>query len=154
MVTGTTGLSLTIPYQNNHFIRRVFMRLPRTGVFLLVPALLAASSFAATPKAESPVTEVSAKRITTGVIAPVLVQNRISIPPTSMNPDWLSQVTVVLSLYIDDQGHAQSVRVVKSSGAELDARVVDGILHSQFQPATLNHQPIGFELDLAVNVQR
>jgi TonB family protein len=130
------------------------MRLPRTAGFLLVPALLAASSFAATPKVESPVTDVPAKRITTGVIAPVLLQNRISIPAASLNPDWLSQVTVALSLYVDDQGHAQSVRVVKSSGAELDARVVDGILHSQFQPATLNHQPVGFQLDLAVKVQR
>lgn len=130
------------------------MRLPRIAGFLLIPALLSIPAFAATPKPESPADAPVKRRVTTGVIPPVLSQNRIAIPPNSLTPITLNEATVVLSLFVDAEGHAQSVRVVKSVTPELDARVVDGILHSQFQPATLDHQAVGVELDLAVKVQR
>jgi TonB family protein len=129
------------------------MRLTQVASLFLAPALMAVPAVASSTKTDAPAT-AQTLRVSTGVTAPTLDAGSIRISPGSMSDAFIGQATVVLSLYVDEKGQAQSVRVVKSAGPDLDQRVVDGVLQAKFQPATLDHKAIPLEMSLIVRVQR
>jgi len=127
------------------------MRSTLVASLLLSPILCAASAFASQPKSDAPATNT----VSTGLIQPEILSNtNIRIPADALGVYVGSQGKVVLSLYVDDKGNAQSVRVVQSVNPIVDAYVVNGVLQSHFRPATLNNQPIGVQMNLNVVVQR
>jgi TonB family protein len=128
------------------------MRLTPVASLFLAPALMAVPAFAGAAKTDA--VNMQNVRVTTGVVAPVLDSSAIQIPPGSLINTIGGEATVVLSLYVDEQGHAESVHVVKSAGHDIDDRVVDGVLRSKFRPATLDHHAIPLEMSLIVRVQR
>ena len=131
------------------------MRLNQVAALVLAPALMAIPAVASTPKSEAPANTVApVRRISTGPVAPVLVGSAIRIPAEKLTNALGREAKVVLSLYVDEKGQAQSVRVVSSASPEIDALVVDGVLHSKFRPGTLDHQAVGLEMSLVVKVQQ
>jgi len=117
---------------------------------LLSSVLVSASAFAASPKADSVVT-AQPVHVSTGVIAPVLLDSAsFHIPATAA---VASSGEVVLALNVDEKGDARHVRIVKSASPALDSKVVAAVLQSHFKPATLNNHPIAVDLDLKVKVQ-
>ena len=119
---------------------------------VLSSALLAAPAFAASPKSD---VAAQPQRVSTGIVAPVLADPagiRIPADVIGQNPGGLAKV--VLSLNVDEKGNAQNVRVVKSASPALDYRVVQAVMQSHFQPATLNKHAIPVDMALTINVQR
>jgi outer membrane biosynthesis protein TonB len=131
------------------------MRLTQAAALFLAPVLMAVPAIASTSKSEAPANTVApARRISTGPVAPVLVSSAIRIRPELLTNAIGREAKVVLSFYVDEKGQAQGVRVTSSATPEIDALVVDGILHSKFRPATLDHQAIPLEMSLVVKVQQ
>jgi len=127
------------------------MRPTLVASLLLSSILCATSAIASQPKSDAPVT----RTVSAGLVQPEILSNtNIRIPADALGVYVGSQGKVVLSLYVDDKGNAQSVRVVQSVNPIVDAYVVNGVLHSRFRPATLNHQPVGVQMSLNVVVQR
>jgi TonB family protein len=73
-------------------------------------------------------------------------------------PDGLARTFVPmntqvgLSLTVDSNGHAQNVKVVKSSNPYWDARVVDAIQRSHFSPGKVDDTPTPVEMNLTVTI--
>ncbi len=94
-------------------------------------------------------------RVSTGVIAPTLVD-----PISIQLPDGLAKSFVPtnskigLQFTVDASGHAKNVKVVKSANPYWDARVVDAISKSQFHPGKLDDQTIPVDMNVTVDVQR
>jgi hypothetical protein len=61
---------------------------------------------------------------------------------------------LVLDVSVDEYGNARHVSVLDSDDAALDGPVQAAVHKYQFQPATVNNQPVPSELQLVVNVQR
>jgi TonB family protein len=123
------------------------------GSLLLSPML-----FTAAAVASQPVTVASAStqvpRISTGVIAPQILQAvNVQIPADAIDALIPHQAEVGLKLNVDANGKAQDIQVVKSANADLDARVVAAVRQFRFRPATLDNQVIPLTLDLNVEVK-
>ena len=115
------------------------MRPTLVASLLLSPILCAASAVAVPPAPSQP---------------EILSKTQIHIPAEALGVYVGSEGKVVLSLYVDDKGNAQSVRVVQSVNPTVDAYVVNGVLQSHFRPAVLNNRPVGAQMNLSVLVQR
>lgn len=147
------------------------MRILTTALLALTPALLHAQ--ANTPsqtRSQAPVLQaklanpgglntnataaagtVSVKRISV-VSAPKLIK---SVDVEAAPSVWFSlrtesQVTVALT--VDAQGVPTDIKVVKSSNADLDRRVLKAVSQFRFAPGTLNTVPTQFPITLNVNV--
>jgi len=115
---------------------------------LFFPAAVSASALMNDASASTPKVRVS-----TGVIAPKLLNaNQLTVPiygaETTLPPD----ARVGLSLTVDEKGHPQNVKVIKSLNPIWDARVVKAISRSQFEPGTVDEQPTSIDLNLTVTI--
>jgi len=119
---------------------------------VLTSALLASPAFARSPKTDA---SAQPQRVSTGFVAPVLVDPAgIRIPSDVLGQTAPAQAKVVLALNVDEKGNAQNVRVVQSASPELDFRVVEAVMKSHFQPATLNKHAVPVDMALTIHVQR
>jgi TonB family protein len=117
---------------------------------LIFPAAANASS----PSADS-TASTSSLRISTGVVAPtVLDAVNITVPESISSYPLRADQTVTLSLTVDENGQAHDVQVVKSLNPFWDARVVDAVQQFHFRAGTLDNQPIAMEMNLVVNIER
>ncbi len=126
------------------------MRSTFVAGLLLTSLLGSASAFAA-----QPVTNTADARVSTGVTAPeILDRSILRVPADALAVTAPGESELVLSLYVDAKGNAESVRVLKSVNPTVDAYVVNEVLQAHFRPAMLNNQPITSPLNLKVVVQR
>jgi TonB family protein len=94
-------------------------------------------------------------RVSTGLIAPTLVEPISIQVPDGLNKSFAPlNTTIGLSFTVDSQGHAQNVKVVKASNPFWDARVVEAIQNSQFRPGKLDEQAVPVDMNVTVNLQR
>jgi TonB family protein len=126
---------------------------------ILATSLLLPSLFLpAAVKASTPVDDTSAPtpkvRVSTGVIAPEIDLSHLAIPMSLDQDSIPGGAEVGLSLTVDENGHPQNVRVVRSLSPLWDARVVDAVSHAHFKPGTIDNQPIPVDLNLTVNIAR
>ncbi len=128
------------------------MRLTHVASLALIPVLAAAPAFAAI-KGDGDV-NVSARRVSTGVVAPFVDPLNIRLTPDVMNYTVGGEATVVLSVLVNEKGRAETIHVVKSASPLVDARVITEVERATFQPATLNHVAIPLEMSLIVHLQR
>lgn len=121
---------------------------------LLLPSLL----LPAAANASKPVNDASAPtpvRVSTGVVAPVLLDLASLSLPTSFNADFIPpDAQVSLALTVDQKGQPQDVHVVKSYNPFWDARVVDAVRQFHFKPGTVSNQPVAVDVNLTVNIAR
>lgn len=129
------------------------MRLTHVARLALIPVLAAAPAFAAATKGDGDVA-VSARPVSTGIVAPFVDPVSLRLSPDSMNYTVGGEATVILSVVVNEKGRAENIRVTKSASPLLDARVINQVQHAAFQPATLNHKAIPVEMSLTVHLQR
>ena len=126
---------------------------------ILVASLLLPSLFLpAAAKASTPVDDATAPtpvRISTGVIAPVLLSSPVLSLPNGFSFDLIpADAQVQLSLTVNAKGEPENIQVVKSVSPFIDARVVETVSNFHFRPGTIDNQPTAVDLNLTVNVAR
>lgn len=126
---------------------------------ILAASLLLPSLFLpAVAKASTPVDDATAPtpvRVSTGVIAPVLLTSPVLSLPSGFSYDLIpADAQVQLSLTVNEKGEPENIQVVKSLSPFVDARVVETVSNFRFRPGTIDNQPTAVELKLTVNVAR
>ena len=126
---------------------------------ILAASLLLPSLFLpAVAKASTPVDDATAPtpvRISTGVIAPVLIGSPVLSLPMGFSFDLVpADAQVQLSLTVNAKGEPENIQVVKSFSPFVDARVVETVSQFHFRPGTIDSQPTAVDLNLTVNVTR
>ena len=111
------------------------------------PAVFAAGKSTAAATAATPV------RISTGVVAPVLIYTA----PLSQNgilpAGFVRNRSVDVQLTVDKDGKPTNVKVVKSAGEATDNEVLSAISEYRYKPATLDGAAIPIDVNLSVNIQ-
>jgi TonB-like protein len=126
---------------------------------ILAASLLLPSLFLpAVAKASTPVDDATAPtpvRVSTGVIAPVLIGSPVLSLPLGLSYDLVpADAQVQLSLTVDEKGQPQNIHVVKSFSPFIDSRIIDTVSQFHFRPGTIDNQPVAIDLNLTVNVAR
>jgi hypothetical protein len=126
---------------------------------ILAASLLLPSLFLpAVAKASTPVDDATAPtpvRVSTGVIAPVLIGSPVLSLPMGLSYDLVpADAQVQLSLTVDEKGQPQNIHVVKSFSPFIDSRIIDTVSQFHFRPGTIDNQPVAIDLNLTVNVAR
>jgi TonB family protein len=105
--------------------------------------------------AAAPAATPSTVRISTGVVAPKLL-NPIVLATAAENRNRVSaaNLTVVVSLTVDETGKPQDVALSQSASPEVDRQVLAAISQARFKPGTLDGQPFALPLRLRVVVER
>lgn len=125
----------------------------------LVASLLFSTLYLpAAAKASTPVDDTSAPtpvRISTGVIAPVLVGSPILDLPEGLSSQLIARdAQVKLSLTINEKGQPENIQVVRSFSPFVDARVVETVSKMHFRPGTIDNRPTAVDVNLTINVSR
>jgi TonB family protein len=122
----------------------------------LIVAILSLSSFmlhaqASTPAQTQVASSGSAKRISTGVIAPKLIY-KVDVVADSTGPARLlnNDTKVVVGMIVDKTGKPYDLKILKSAGAGVDASVLAAVSQYRFTPGTVSSQPIATPLNLEV----
>jgi TonB family protein len=126
---------------------------------VLAASLLLSSLFLpAVAKASTPVDDATAPtpvRVSTGIIAPVLLGSPVLSLPTGFTFDLIpADAQVQLSLTVNEKGEPENIQVVKSCSPFIDARVIETVSKFHFRPGTIDNQPTAVDLNLTVNVSR
>ena len=105
---------------------------------------------AAAPAASTP----SPVRVSTGVVAPKLL-NPIVLATTDNHARVAgADRTVIVTMTVDETGKPQQVAISESAGAGLDQEVVAAISQARFKPGTLDGQPYALPVKLEVIIER
>jgi hypothetical protein len=137
---------------NRHFGGN--MRHILIGSILLSSLVLPAAAFASQPSddATAPTQPV---RVSTGVIAPTLLNSIGLTIPQSLPKDSIPvDAQIGLTLTVDENGKPQDVRVVKGINAFWDARVSDTVRQFHYRPGTIDAKPIPVDMNLTVTIGR
>jgi TonB family protein len=130
------------------------MRHNLVASLLLSPLLFTAAAVASQPKTDAPA-KPQDLQVSSGDVAPAnLTTDNLHISAAVFNGAIPSDAKVILSLYVDDNGQAQGIKVIKPVNPELDARVVAAVRRLHFTPATRNDQAIPVAMNLTVSVKR
>jgi len=128
------------------------MRRILAATILVSPLFLTAAAHASQPVTDAPASTAT-RPISTGVVpAHVLYSPNIDLTPAAaqtLTPD----AEVVLTLNVNEKGHAEDVEVVKSPSHYLDGPVAAAVRQYRFRPATLDNQPVTTPMTLTVVVE-
>ncbi len=94
-------------------------------------------------------------RVSTGVTAPKLEKSiNLSVPDGLASAFLPNNAEIGLTLTVDSNGQATGIKVVKPSNPYWDARVVDAIQKSHFQPGKVDNTPVPVDMNLTVVITR
>jgi TonB family protein len=97
----------------------------------------------------------STVRVSTGVVAPKLLKPIIFSATAANNLHLTNDVTVVLTLTVDETGKPGAIAVSESAGNNaIDQEVLTAIGQARFRPGTLDGQPFALPLRLRVVLER
>jgi TonB family protein len=96
--------------------------------------------------------EVKPRRIGGGVSAPVLTHQ---VEPKFSEEARARKIggTVLVNLWVDEQGNPTHVHVIRGVGMGLDASAVEAVKQYRFKPAMEGGKPVTVELNVQVNFQ-
>ena len=122
---------------------------------VLSSLFLPAAASASTPSDDASAT-ARAPRVSTGVIAPTLLEPMVNIRiPADLPQDAIPvDAQVGLTLVVDENGKPQDIRVVKGVNPFWDARVVEAVSKFHYRPGTVDAQPVPVDMNLTVNIAR
>jgi TonB family protein len=127
-------------------MQRIDVAISLFAVMLLPSAALALDATHGTTS-----TQVSG--ISTGVIAPKIVNDgQLARRINTLTQTFPTVDEVLLTLQVDEKGQAKNVQIVKSVNPYLDAHVVEAVRQAHFQPATLNNRAISIDMDLTISL--
>ncbi len=121
-------------------------------------AILSLSSFMLHAQASTPAqTQVaadgsaSARRVSTGVIAPKLIYKVDVVTDGTVTARQLNDdAKVVVGMIVDKSGKPSGLKILKSAGANVDAGVLAAVAQYRFTPGMVSNQPMDTPLDLEV----
>lgn len=117
---------------------------------LFLPA--AASASTSSDDASAP---TSAPRVSTGVIAPTLLQTTAINLPEGLPAEAIPvNAQVGLSFVVDEKGRPVNIHVVKGFNPFWDARVVEAVSRFYYRPGSIDEKPIPVDMNLTVNIAR
>jgi hypothetical protein len=91
---------------------------------------------------------IPAPQVSTGVTPPVLVQTDEMRVPTDFAL-WVPDGSkFILDVDVDETGKAQNVTIIKTANPLLNDRVIQTVQQFRWNPATLDNQPIPYQVDL------
>jgi TonB family protein len=129
------------------------MRRILAASILVSPLFLTAAAYATQPVTDAPAS-TPAHAITTGVV-PAHVIYSPNIDLTAAAAQTLPfDAQVVLTLNVNEKGHAEDIQVVKSPSHDLEAAVTAAVRQYRFRPARLDNQPVASPMNLTVVVER
>ncbi|HEX4007292.1 MAG TPA: energy transducer TonB [Acidobacteriaceae bacterium] len=103
------------------------------------------------PKSAAPATGSGFQAKVRGkVSAPELIYDPNPTFTDAARANHLSGI-VVIGLIVDDNGSAQSVKIVRPLGMGLDEAAMLVVSHYRFKPAMLNDQPVPVKINIEVN---
>jgi TonB family protein len=120
-----------------------------------VAALAQPKEFSAAAKTENATVPASSPlRISTGVTAPKLIST-VTIIDNEKAPASLRAIDqlAVVSMIVNAEGKPTELKIVKSVGAALDAKVLEAVSQYRFIPGTLNHEPTAIPLTLEITLR-
>ncbi|HTW62235.1 MAG TPA: energy transducer TonB [Terracidiphilus sp.] len=121
---------------------------------LLSSLFLPAAASASTP-ADDATAPTQAPRISTGVIAPSLIQSTdLNIPADYPQEAIPVNAQIGLTLTVDEKGRPQNIQVVKGINPFWDARIVEAVSKFHYRPGTIDEKPIPVGMNLTVNIAR
>ncbi len=115
-----------------------------------------------TPRAElksaakgASATTPSGLRISTGVVGPKLIQSVNFNQLDGLHSRVVAnEVTVVVTMTVDENGKPGNVSIAKSGGEAIDQDVLAAVGQYRFRPGTLDGQPFALPVRLAIVVER
>jgi outer membrane biosynthesis protein TonB len=122
---------------------------------LVVSSLLLSAAAYASQPTDDATTVTQTPRISTGVIAPVLIQSIDITIPSELPKDAIPvDAQVGLTLTVDEKGQPQDIHVVKGINSFWDARVVEAVSKFHYRPGTIDNQVVPVDMNLTVNFAR
>ncbi len=121
---------------------------------MLSSLLLPAAAFAKQPSddATAPTQPV---RVSTGVIAPTLLNSiGLKLPDGLPNDAIPVDAQIGVTLTVDEKGQPQDIHVTKGINAFWDARIVDTVRQFHYRPGTIDQKPIPVDMNLTINIAR
>jgi len=110
---------------------------------------------AATGGAASATTTTTKVRVSTGVVAPKLLNSLSHMDVAgSHNRVAASELTAVVTLTVDPAGKPTDLAIAKSAGEGVDKEVLALVNQYRFQPGTLDGQPFAIPVRLQVVLPR
>lgn len=108
----------------------------------------------ATDKNVSDKTTPSTVRVSTGVVAPKLLQKATIVGNSILHDRLLANgATVVVNLVVDASGKVGELTIAQSANPVIDKEVLDSVAKYRFQPGTLDGQPFALPVRLEVFIE-
>jgi hypothetical protein len=130
------------------------MRHILAGSILLSSMLLPAAAGAMQPSDDA-TTSTQPVRVSTGVIAPTLLNSiGLALPDGLPKESIPVNAQVGLTLTVDENGTPQDVHVVKGINPFWDARIADEVRQFHYRPGSIDAKPIPVDMNLTITIAR
>jgi TonB family protein len=126
---------------------------PQTGKAPVLQAALAATGRPMLSAADQPATSPSARRVSTGVVAPKLIQ-QVPLIQNTISASALEdrQREAIVSMTVDASGRPSDLKIVQSAGKDVDDSILQAVGQYRYQPGTLDGQVFAIPVNLHVVV--
>jgi len=130
------------------------MRHILAGSLMLSSLVLTAAAHATQPS-DDVTASTQPVRVSTGVVAPSLLNSASIALPTGLPKDAIPVDTQIgLTLTVDENGAPQDIHVVKGINPFWDARVIDTVRKFHYRPGTIDQKPIPVDMNLTITIAR
>ena len=121
---------------------------------MLSSLLLPAAAFAKQPSDDVTAT-TQPVRVSTGVIAPTLLNSIALQLPEGLPKDAIPvDAQVGVTLTVDEKGEPQDIHVTKGINPFWDARIMDTVRQFHYRPGTIDQKPIPVDMNLTITIAR
>jgi len=119
------------------------------------PKMMMSSASTASASAADRTEPVATKlRVSTGVIQAKLIHT-VAIRQNTIGFDAFGRNLrpAGVSMIVDEEGKPTDLKIIKSSGAGMDANILEAVSQYRFRPATVSGQKIAMPLNLYIDFQ-
>jgi Gram-negative bacterial TonB protein C-terminal len=130
------------------------MRHILAGSILLSSMLLPAAAGAMQPSDDA-AASTQPVRVSTGVIAPTLLNSIGLNLPEGLPNDYIPvDAQIGLTFTVDESGTPQDVHIVKGINPFWDARIAETVRKFHYRPGTIDAKPIPVDMNLTITIAR
>jgi|SRR5580765_6188031 len=91
-------------------------------------------------------------RVSTGVVAPKLVQSSDIAVETPAPLNFAGPHTVIVGMTVSATGVPTDLKIVQSAGPQIDRNVLNAVARYRFKPGTVSNRPVDFPVNLEINL--
>jgi hypothetical protein len=124
---------------------------PALHASVAMPAGLMSSSAAS---ADVPAANPSARRVSTGVVAPKLIHTvPVEESIVSVQGFALRDREAWVSMIVDETGKPSDLKIVQSAGADLDQNILNSVSQYRYQPGSVSGKIVAVPVNLHVVIR-